>query len=140
MATNLVILTGNLTKDLQLESVGGEGTILTRLSIAQNRYMGADKEQATDYFNVTVWGKLAENCVQWLKKGSKVLVSGRLQNRSYEANDGSKRYVTDIVASSVEFLDRVSDEKPKKEEKSEEPKEREKPKVVEVQDFFDLPF
>lgn len=135
MATNMVILTGNLTKDLQLESVGAEGMQLTRLTIAQNRYVGSDREQVTDYFNVTVWGKLAENCVQWLKKGSKVLVSGKLQNRSYEANDGSKRYVTDIIASSVEFLDRPSEDKPKKEE----PKEtKEKPKVVEVQD--ELPF
>lgn len=126
MATNIVIMTGNLTKDLELESVSG--TQLTRLTIAQNRYVGQDKEQVADYFNVTVWGKLAENCVQWLKKGSKVLVTGRLQTRSYDAKDGSKRYVTEIVASSVEFLDRA--------EKKEEPKE--KPRVEAVQE--ELPF
>ena len=59
-----------------------------------------------DFFNIVCWRALAENCGKYLKKGSKVCATGPIQNRSYEANDGTKRYVTEIVAEEVEFLDR----------------------------------
>lgn len=101
---NKVYLIGNLTRDPEVSETGS-GLTLCRFSIAVNRnYSGSDGERQTDFFNITVWRALAENCGKYLKKGSKVAVVGSLQNRSYEDKDGIKRNVTDIVANEVEFL------------------------------------
>ncbi len=101
---NKVYLIGNLTRDPEVSETGS-GLILCRFSIAVNRnYSSSDGERQTDFFNITVWRALAENCGKYLKKGSKVAVVGSLQNRSYEDKDGIKRNVTDIVANEVEFL------------------------------------
>ena len=101
---NKVYLIGNLTRDPEI-SESGSGLTLCRFAIAVNRnYSSSDGERQTDFFNITVWRALAENCGKYLKKGSKVAVVGSLQNRSYEDKDGNKRSVTDIVASEVEFL------------------------------------
>lgn len=101
---NKVYLIGNLTRDPEVSETGS-GLTLCRFSIAVNRnYSGSDGERQTDFFNITVWRALAENCGKYLKKGSKVAVVGSLQNRSYEDKDGNKRNVTDIVANEVEFL------------------------------------
>ena len=101
---NKVILIGNLTRDPELTETAS-GAAVCRFSIAVSRdYAGADGNRETDFFNITVWNKQAENCGKYLKKGNKVAVVARLQNRSYEDKDGVKRYVTDIIASEVEFL------------------------------------
>ena len=101
---NKVYLIGNLTRDPETSETGS-GVTLCRFAIAVNRnYSSSDGERQTDFFNITVWRALAENCGKYLKKGSKVAVVGSLQNRSYEDKDGIKRNVTDIVASEVEFL------------------------------------
>ncbi len=101
---NKVILIGNLTRDPELTETAS-GVAVCRFSIAVTRdYAGADGNRETDFFNITVWSKQAENCGKYLKKGNKVCVVARLQNRSYEDKDGVKRYVTDIIASEVEFL------------------------------------
>ncbi len=101
---NKVYLIGNLTRDPEISETGS-GLTLCRFAIAVNRnYSSSDGERQTDFFNITVWRALAENCGKYLKKGSKVAVVGSLQNRSYEDKDGNKRSVTDIVASEVEFL------------------------------------
>ena len=98
---NKVYLIGNLTRDPEVSETGS-GLTLCRFSIAVNRnYSSSDGERQTDFFNITVWRALAENCGKYLKKGSKVAVVGSLQNRSYEDKDGN---VTDIVANEVEFL------------------------------------
>ncbi len=101
---NKVYLIGNLTRDPEVSETGS-GLTLCRFSIAVNRnYSSSDGERQTDFFNITVWRALADNCGKYLKKGSKVAVVGSLQNRSYEDKDGIKRNVTDIVANEVEFL------------------------------------
>ena len=101
---NKVILVGNLTKDPELSETPN-GIAVCRFAIAVSRdFANADGTRETDYFNITVWRVRAENCGKYLKKGNKVAVVGSLQNRSYEDKDGVKRYVTDIVASEVEFL------------------------------------
>ena len=101
---NKVILIGNLTRDPELTETAS-GVAVCRFSIAVTRdYAGADGNRETDFFNITVWNKQGENCGKYLKKGNKVCVVARLQNRSYEDKDGVKRYVTDIIASEVEFL------------------------------------
>jgi len=108
MAGNLnkVFLLGNLTRDPELRHTA-QGTSVANFSIAVNRtYKGNDGDfkKETSYFNIIVWGKTGENCAKFLSKGRPVLVEGRLQNRSYETQDGQKRTITEIVADNVQFL------------------------------------
>lgn len=101
---NKVILIGNLTRDPELSETPN-GVAVCRFSVAVSRdYAGKDGNRETDFFNITVWRGLAENCGKYLKKGNKVAIVGSLQTRSYEDKDGIKRNVTEIVASEVEFL------------------------------------
>ena len=101
---NKVILIGNLTRDPELTETPS-GVAVCRFAVAVSRdYANADGTRETDFFNITVWRKLAENCGKYLKKGNKVAITGSLQNRSYEDKDGIKRNVTDVVANEVEFL------------------------------------
>ena len=101
---NRVYLIGNLTRDPELASTTS-GVSVCRFSIAvQRRYSNAEGEREADFFNIVVWRAQGENCHKYLKKGSKCAVSGALQNRSYDANDGTKRTITEIVADEVEFL------------------------------------
>lgn len=97
---NKVILVGNLTKDPELTKTNNDLSVC-RFTIAVSRRFGANE---TDYFNVIAWRATADNCAKFLRKGSKAAVCGSIQNRSYDANDGSKRYVTEIVAEEVQFL------------------------------------
>ena len=98
---NKIIINGNLTKQPEMRYTTNEKAVTT-FDIAVNEGFG-DKKQ-TQFFKIVVWGKVAENCANYLDKGSKVLVSGRLSNRSYDAKDGTKKYITEIVANEVEFL------------------------------------
>lgn len=101
---NKVMLIGNLTKDPDVRTTSG-GASVTTLSIAVNRrFKDKSGERVTDYFRIVTWNKLADICGKYLVKGSKVSVVGELQNRSYEANDGTERHVTEIVANEIEFL------------------------------------
>ena len=101
---NKVILVGNLTKDPELTTTTN-GVSVCRFTIAvSRRYVGASGERETDFINIVVWRGQAENCHKYLKKGSKCGVIGTLQTRSYDAQDGSKRYVTEVVADEVEFI------------------------------------
>lgn len=101
---NKVMMIGNLTRDPELTQTGN-GISLCRMSIAVNRpFANASGEREADFFNVVVWRAQAENCQKFLHKGSKVGVSGYLQTRTVEGNDGTKRYFTEIVAEEVEFL------------------------------------
>ena len=108
---NKCILIGNLTKDPELTTTTN-GVAVCRFSIAVSRkYSNADGERETDFLNIVVWRNLGENCHKFLKKGSKVGIVGNIQSRSYDATDGTKRYVTEIVAEEVEFLStRAQDE------------------------------
>ena len=101
---NKVLLVGNLTKDTELTTTTN-GISVCRFSIAvSRRYVGASGERETDFINIVVWRGQAENCHKYLKKGSKCGIVGTLQTRSYDAQDGSKRYVTEVVADEVEFI------------------------------------
>lgn len=101
---NKVILIGNLTKDPEVRTTNN-GTYVTTFSIAVNRkYKAQDGSQITDFFDIVAWRQLAELCGKYLEKGRKVGIVGELQTRSYESKDGTKRCVTEIVASEVEFL------------------------------------
>ncbi len=98
---NRAILIGNLTKDPELRTTP-QGISVCSFTIAVNRGFGDKKD--VDYIPVVTWRGLADNCSKFLAKGRKVGVSGRIQVRSYDANNGERRYVTEIVADDVEFL------------------------------------
>lgn len=101
---NKVILIGNLTKDPEI-STTPSGVSVCNISLAVPRsFSNADGERETDFFNITVWRTLAENCHKFVKKGSKIAVVGNIRNRSYDAPDGTRRYVTDIMAEQIDFL------------------------------------
>ena len=101
---NKVILVGNLTRDPELITTNN-GISLCRFSLAvQRRFAGENGEREADFINIVVWRAQADNCYKYLKKGSKCGVVGSLQTRSYDANDGTKRYSTEVVAEEVEFL------------------------------------
>ena len=101
---NHVTIIGNLTKAPDMRQTTS-GKNVCSLTIAVNRrYKDAQGNAMADFFSVQAWEKLAELCARYLDKGSKVFISGELRNRSYEAKDGSKRTVTEIIANEVEFL------------------------------------
>ncbi len=107
---NKVIIIGRLGKDPETKAVG-QGSSLTRLVVATSETWMKDgqKQEKTEWHNITVWGKLAEICGKYLSKGRQVYVEGRLQTRSWEDN-GQKKYATDIVATAVQFLGSASSE------------------------------
>ena len=101
---NKIILIGNLTKDPEI-STTTNGVSVCRFALAvTRRYTNASGEREADFVNIVVWRALADNCHKFLKKGSKAAVVGTLQSRAYDAPDGSKRYVTEVVADEVEFI------------------------------------
>ena len=101
---NKVILIGNLTRDPEQRTTPN-GVSVCNFSIAVNRrFKNQAGEQVTDFFNIIVWRQLADTCARYLAKGRKVGVIGELQTRSYDAKDGTKRTVVEIVADEVEFL------------------------------------
>lgn len=101
---NKAILIGNLTKDPEL-STTNSGISVCRFTLAvSRRFIGSSGERETDFLNIIAWRSQAENCSKYLRKGSKCAVVGSIQTRSYDAQDGSKRYITEITADEVEFL------------------------------------
>jgi single-strand DNA-binding protein len=102
---NKVILVGNLGGDPELRYTAG-GTAVAKFSLATSRkFTGKDgqKQEKTEWHRVTVWGKLAEICGQYLSKGKQVYIEGRIEYGSYE-KDGVKHYTTDIVAENMNML------------------------------------
>ena len=124
---NKVILLGNLTKDPELKTTTNELSVVKFTLAIPRKFKNAQGEKEVDFLNVVAWRTLADNCGKYLKKGSKCSVVGTVQNRSYEAQDGTKRYITEIVAEEVEFLSTA----PKK--------ESEQVEMIEVNDDS-LPF
>jgi len=103
---NRVILAGNLTRDPELRFTGS-GIPVCDFGIAVNRVRSKNEE--VDFFNVSAWRELGETIANYKKKGDPILVEGRLQYRTWEAQDGSKRSAVDVVADNVQFLGRAGD-------------------------------
>ena len=102
---NKVVLMGNLGKDVDLRKTAG-GTSVASFSLATTeRFKGKDgaKQEKTQWHNITAWGKLADLCANHLRKGNKVLVSGKVEYRTYESG-GVTKYATDIVIDEMHFL------------------------------------
>ena len=104
---NKVLLIGNLTQDPELRYIPSSGTAVVKFALAVNRpFTNQQGERETDFINITAWRKLAENCANYIQKGSKVYVEGRLQIRSFDDKDGIRRKVAEVVADNVQFLDK----------------------------------
>ena len=116
MVLNKVMLIGNLTKDPELKYIPN-GTAVVNINLAMNRTwkdkVSGEKKEDVCFAKVVVWGRRAEVCSEYLKKGNPVFIEGHLQSRSWE-QDGQKRYALDGVAENVQFLAMNPKEEPKK--------------------------
>lgn len=109
---NNVILTGRIAKDLEIRYTQN-GKAYCRLTLAVDRGMSKEKKQeaeangqpTADFINIVVWGKQAENCQRYLQKGRNVAIQGRLQSGSYTAQDGTRKFVTEVWAERVQFIE-----------------------------------
>src|SRR5687768_17011606 len=103
---NNVLLMGNLTRDPELRYIPS-GSAVTSFTVAMNRVyklQPGEKREEVSFVRVVVWGRMAENCGEYLKKGSPVFVEGRLQSRSWDGQDGQKRNTLEVIANNVQFL------------------------------------
>lgn len=101
---NKVIIIGRLVRDPEMRTTAS-GTNSTTFTVAVSRtYTNQNGERDTDFLNCVAWRKQAENIAKYCTKGTQVAVEGRIQTRSYDAQDGTKRYVTEIIADNVTFL------------------------------------
>jgi single-strand DNA-binding protein len=126
---NSIHILGNLGKDPEIRYSSG-GTAVANFSVAVGERKKVDGEwrDHTEWFNVVLFGKTAETAGEWLKKGSGVYVSGRLQTRSYDGKDGEKRYITEVVGETMRMVGGKSAENeldtPKSEPKPSPPDEK----------------
>ena len=107
---NKIILIGRLTKDVELRYTES-GKAVANFTLAVDRpFKKAQGEKEADFIRIVVWGKQAENCANYIGKGRLAAVEGRLQIRSYDGNDGQRKYITEVVADTVKFLDKPKEE------------------------------
>ena len=110
---NHVVLVGRLTKDLELRYIAGNGTPVANFVLAVDReFAGKDGKKETDFLNIQVWGKSAENCANYIGKGSLVAVQGSIIIEKYE-KDGERRTFIKINANKVQFLESKKDKQSK---------------------------
>jgi single-strand DNA-binding protein len=102
---NSIHILGNLGKDPEIRYSSG-GTAVANFSVAvgEKKKVDGEWQDHTEWFNVVLFGKTAETAGEWLKKGSGVYVSGRLQTRSYDGKDGEKRYITEVVGDNMRMV------------------------------------
>lgn len=132
-SVNKVIIIGNLTRDPELRYTA-KGTPVCSFSIATSRSWTSpegESREDTEFHNILAWAKLAEICGNLLRKGRKVYVSGRLQTKNWQPDDGVKRYKTEIIIDEMIALG-VAPEKPKKDEGERQPETQSKNKKEEV--------
>ena len=106
---NKVMIIGNVGTDPEMRYTAN-GNPVTTFRIATSRNYTTpegERREETEWFNIVTWSRLAENCSQFLQKGRRAYVEGRLRTRSWEAQDGQKRFRTEVIANTVLFLDRV---------------------------------
>ena len=105
---NKVFLIGRLSRDPELRHTGS-GTAVCQINVAISRPVAQGSEPQTDFINVVVWNKQAENVAKYLAKGRQIAIEGRIQTRNYDNNEGKRTYVTEVIASNVEFLGSAND-------------------------------
>lgn len=100
---NKILLIGRLVRDPELKYTPNGKAVCT-FTLAVNREFKREGEQEADFINIVVWNKSGENCAKYLGKGRQAAIEGRLQIRTYDGDDGKKRWVTEVVADRVEFI------------------------------------
>ena len=129
---NSVVLVGRLARDPELRFVPATGMAVTRLTLAVDKDLFGEKKQqavsqgkpTADFINITAFGKIAENCSNYLSKGRQCAVHGRISTGSYTTQSGEKKYTTDVIADKIEFIGSKNqsssqqDEKPIQEDNS----------------------
>ena len=105
---NKVFLIGRLSRDPELRHTTS-GMAVCQINVAISRPVSQGSEPQTDFINVVVWNKQAENVARYLSKGRQIAVEGRIQTRNYDNNEGKRTYVTEVIASNVEFLGSAND-------------------------------
>ena len=136
---NQVVLIGNLTRDPELRYTP-DGTPVTSFTVAVNRpFVNRQGEREADFVPIVVWKKQAETCSEYLMKGSQVAVEGRLQVRNYEDKDGIRKWVTEVVARRVDFLQRLKKQFPSQISEEETHNEIDRVPLVEEEKENDTP-
>lgn len=103
---NKVILIGRLTKDVELKYTQTNNTAVASFSLAVSRkFVKPGEERQADFFNIIAWNKLAETISKYLFRGNQVAISGRLETRSWDDENGKKHYVTEVIAEEVDFIE-----------------------------------
>ncbi|MEG2348106.1 MAG: single-stranded DNA-binding protein [Clostridia bacterium] len=130
---------GRLTKDPETRMTPNTNTQVTNFSIAVNRrFADQSGERKADFFNLTAFGKLAEFCSKYYRKGQQVLVEGRIQNRSWDDQSGQKRYATDYIIENAYFAD--SRREPGSNSGSDVPSSSMDGEFITIDDTEELPF
>ena len=107
---NNVVLVGRLTRDVDLKYIQGSGMAVSNFAIAVDReFTGKDGKKETDFIDIQVWGKSAENCANYIGKGSLVAIQGAIRVDSYQDQEGNNRKITRVNANRVQFLDSKKD-------------------------------
>jgi single-strand DNA-binding protein len=102
MADSTVTLVGNLTRDPELRfTQSGQAIATLGIAVSRRYQQNGEWQEKTSFFNITAWGQLGENAASSLSKGSRAIVTGRLEQRSYETQDGEKRSVVEVVADDI---------------------------------------
>ena len=103
---NNVVLVGRLTRDVDLKYIQGSGTPVASFTMAVDReFAGKDGKKETDFIDIQVWGKSAENCANYIGKGSLVAIQGSIRVDSYQDQEGNNKKITRVNANRVQFLD-----------------------------------
>ncbi|MBV4445329.1 single-stranded DNA-binding protein [Clostridium tyrobutyricum] len=134
---NRVVLIGRLTKDPDLQFLPGSGTAVTKFTLAVDRRFKKEGQQEADFIPIVVWNKIAESSANYLTKGKLAGIAGRIQTRNYEAKDGHRVYVTEVVADEVQFLEWGDKKQEQQPQKSQQNNNEE---YTEVYDDGDIPF
>lgn len=102
MADSTITVVGNLTKDPEIRyTSGGRGQASFGIAVSRRYQVNGEWQEQTSFFNVVAWGTLAENAAASLTKGTRVVVTGRLEQRSYETKEGEKRSVVEVIADEI---------------------------------------
>ena len=134
---NNVSLVGRLTKDVELRQTGSNTAVATGTLAVNRQFKSANGEKETDFINIVAWRKTAEILSSYASKGSQIGITGRIQTRNYEGNDGKRVYVTEVVAESINLLDSRSSNGQQPPQKQETPFNNNNPMDI---DNLDLPF
>lgn len=114
MNLNRAILIGRLTRDPEIRTTPS-GQTVTHFGLATNRVWNnqeGKRQESTEFHNIVAWSRLAEICSQYLRKGSLIMIEGRLQTRSWQAQDGTTKYRTEIIAENIQLGPRAARETP----------------------------